>query len=127
MSIGNKIKKIREFKNLTQEHLALKLGISQSNYARIEKEEVNISDERLSQIAEILEVTKENITNLDENIFFNITNSQNFAAINNCIVNNYQISPEIQKLYEDKIKLLEDIIAIQKDEIKILKDVSSNK
>jgi transcriptional regulator with XRE-family HTH domain len=121
MRIGNKIKKIREFRNLTQEHLASKLGISQSNYARIEKEEVKINDERLSQIAEILEVTKENITNLDDNIFFNITNSENFAAGQNCTVNNYQISPEIQKLYEDKIKLLEEIISIQKKELKILK------
>ena len=53
MSIGLKIKKIREFNNLTQEHVAAKLGLSQSNYARIEKDEIKITDTRLKQIAEI--------------------------------------------------------------------------
>ena len=110
MSIGNKIKKIREFKNLTQEHVANKLGVSQSNYARIEKDEVKITDVRLKQIAEILDVTEEEIKNLDESIIFNITNGHNSTAGQNCIVNNYHISPEIQKLYEDKIKLLEEKI-----------------
>ncbi len=118
MSTGYKIKKIREFKNLTQEHLAKKLGISQSNYARIENEEIKVSDERLTQIAEILEVSKETITNLDENVFFYISNNEHFTAGTNCTVNNYQISPEIQKLYEDKIKLLEDKVLILEDKLR---------
>jgi transcriptional regulator with XRE-family HTH domain len=108
MSIGNKIKKIREFKNLTQEHVANKLGVSQSNYARIEKDEVKVTDIRLKQIAEILEVTEDDIKNLDETIFFNINNGSHYASGQNYTVNNYHISPEIQKLYEDKIKLLEE-------------------
>ena len=110
MSIGNKIKKIREFKNLTQEHVAGKLGVSQSNYARMEKDEIKVTDTRLKQIAEILQVTEEDIKNLDETIFFNINNGPNSAANQHCTVNNYHISPEIQKLYEDKIKLLEEKI-----------------
>ena len=118
MSIGNKIKKIREFKNLTQEHVANKLGVSQSNYARIEKDEVKITDVRLKQIAEILEVTEEEIKNLDESIIFNITNWHNSTAGQNCIVNNYHISPEIQKLYEDKIKLLEEKIQYLEGRVK---------
>lgn len=110
MSIGNKIKKIREFKNLTQEHVANKLGVSQSNYARMEKDEIKVTDIRLKQIAEILQVKEDDIKNLEDSVIFNITGVNNSAAGQNCIVNNYHISPEIQKLYEDKIKLLEEKI-----------------
>ena len=111
MSIGNKIKKIREFKNLTQEHVANKLGVSQSNYARMEKDEIKVTDIRLKQIAEILQVKEEDIKNLDDSVIFNITGDYTSAASNkHCTVNNYHISPEIQKLYEDKIKLLEEKI-----------------
>ena len=110
MSIGNKIKKIREFKNLTQEHVANKLGVSQSNYARMEKDEIKVTDIRLKQIAEILQVTEDDIKNLEDSVIFNITGVNNSAAGQNCIVNNYNISPGIQKLYEDKIRLLEEKI-----------------
>ncbi len=110
MSIGNKIKKIREFKNLTQEHVANKLGVSQSNYARMEKDEIKVTDIRLKQIAEILQVTEEDIKNLDEGTFFNINNGSHYASGQNYTVNNYHISPEIQKLYDDKIRLLEEKI-----------------
>jgi len=118
MSIGNKIKKIREFKNLTQEHVANKLGLSQSNYARIEKDEVKITDTRLKQIAEILQVSEVDIKNLDETLFFNINNGSHYASGQNYTVNNYQISPEIQKLYEDKIKLLEEKIQWLEENLK---------
>lgn len=55
---GNKIKKLRELRNFTQGYMAEKLGISQSNYARLENDEVGISNERLKQIADVLETTK---------------------------------------------------------------------
>jgi hypothetical protein len=35
-------------------------------------------------------------------------------------VNNYQISPELQKLYEDKIRLLEEKIIFLEDRIQYL-------
>lgn len=49
---------IRQSRNdicLTQEYMAKKLGLSQSTYQRIETGEINVSTERLIQIAEILE------------------------------------------------------------------------
>jgi transcriptional regulator with XRE-family HTH domain len=36
LRIGQKIKKLRELKNLTQEHMAEVIGLSQSAYSRIE-------------------------------------------------------------------------------------------
>ena len=41
--IGNKIKNIRELKNLTQEYLAEKLDISQAAYSKMEKGDTKIS------------------------------------------------------------------------------------
>ncbi|MFT3949074.1 MAG: helix-turn-helix transcriptional regulator [Agriterribacter sp.] len=110
---GAKIRKIRELRNLTQDYVAGRLGISQSNYARIEKDNVGISDERLQQLAEILGTTAENIEGFDEQVVFNISSSTNVHAINSVqeVVNHYHISPELKQLYEDKIRLLEEKIA----------------
>jgi transcriptional regulator with XRE-family HTH domain len=62
-AINNKIKtvavnirKIREFRNYTQEYLAMKLNISQNAYSKIELGYTKITLERLYQIAQILEV-----------------------------------------------------------------------
>ena len=44
-------------KSLKQEEVATKLGMAQSNYARLEKGLTQISVERLEQIAEIFEMT----------------------------------------------------------------------
>jgi transcriptional regulator with XRE-family HTH domain len=50
------IRKIREFRNYTQEYLAVKLHISQNAYSKIELGYSSITLVRLIQIAEILEV-----------------------------------------------------------------------
>lgn len=117
-TIGNKIKKIRELRNFSQGFVAEKIGISQSNYARIENNEVTVTPERLQKIAEALETTEAVIQEFDENIIFNITQGDNSAAGPNCSVHNYQISPEIKALYEDKIKLLIEKISYLEEQLK---------
>ena len=119
-TLGHKIRKMRELRNLTQEHLATKLGISQSNYARMESNDVSIPDKRLQELAEILQTTPEAIRSFDEGIIFNITQGDNSSAGQHVTVNNYQISPELQKLYEDKIRLLEEKIIFLEDRMQYL-------
>lgn len=106
--IGSKVRKLRELRNYSQEYMATQLGLSQSNFARMEKNEIAINDERLQQIADILGTDVETIKNFDDAIIFNITQGNNSAAGVNCQVHNYQISQEIKQLYEDKIHLLEE-------------------
>lgn len=101
---GRQIRKLRELRNFTQGYMAEQLGISQSNYARIESNDISLSEERLLKIAEVLETDKNSILGFDDKYVFNIHNPQHS---NNGIVHQYQISPEIKQLYEDKIKLLE--------------------
>jgi transcriptional regulator with XRE-family HTH domain len=56
-AIGNKIRLLREEKGLSQENLASALDITQSNYARLEKDDNRISVPRLIIIANALETT----------------------------------------------------------------------
>ncbi|MCE7065686.1 helix-turn-helix domain-containing protein [Dyadobacter sp. CY326] len=55
-SVAHNIRKIREFRNYTQEYLAMKLGISQNAYSKIELGYTRLTLERLIQIAQILGV-----------------------------------------------------------------------
>ena len=60
------IRKIREFRNYTQDYLAVKLHISQNAYSKIELGYSSITLSRLIQVAEILEVDLEDIINTDD-------------------------------------------------------------
>ena len=55
-SVSLNIRKVREYRNYTQDYLALKLGISQNAYSKIELAYTRITLERLIHIAQILEV-----------------------------------------------------------------------
>ena len=46
-NIGENIKKVRELKNITREHLADNLNMSLSNYSKIERSEIDITIARL--------------------------------------------------------------------------------
>lgn len=54
--LGDNIARVRRFRNLTQEDVALSLNISITSYAKIERGETNVSFLRLVQIAECLDV-----------------------------------------------------------------------
>ncbi len=109
--IGNKIKNIRELKNLTQEYVAEKLDISQAAYSKIEKE-TKISDEKLAQIAEALDVKPEDILAFDSQKYFNSVNNVD-GDYSGIYIGNAD-TEIIQKLYEDKIALMEELMK-QKD------------
>lgn len=64
-SIAGNIRKIRDFRNYTQDYLAAKLGISQNAYSKIELGYSKITVDRVFQIADILEVEVTDI------LFFN--------------------------------------------------------
>lgn len=72
--IGERIKKFRENKNYTQEHLASKLGMSQNAYSKMESGGSKVSTERLQKIAEILETPIEKFL-CDEQKVFNFDNN----------------------------------------------------
>jgi transcriptional regulator with XRE-family HTH domain len=91
--IGAKIRTIRQAKSLTQENVAEMLGMSHSGYAKIERGEVDLSVQRLEQIAKVFNVAAHEIMQLSESQNFVFSHSTNFAIGNNPIVY-YQIPKE---------------------------------
>ena len=56
MKISLKIKKMRELKGFSQEYMAYKLGVTQSAYCKMEKEDKRINFENIGKITEALDV-----------------------------------------------------------------------
>ncbi|WP_199117781.1 helix-turn-helix domain-containing protein [Pedobacter sp. ASV28] len=71
--MGRKIGRIREIKGMKQEELAQKMGTNQQAISAMENNET-ISDEKLAQVAEALDISPEAIENFSEervnNLFF---------------------------------------------------------
>lgn len=55
-AVATNIRKIREFRGYPQEYLAMKLGISQNAYSKIELSYTRLTLERLFEISYILEI-----------------------------------------------------------------------
>lgn len=55
--IGEKLRTLREYRNYSQEHMADKLGITQSAYSKYETNQSKITVDTLKKVADILEVS----------------------------------------------------------------------
>lgn len=108
--LGQKIKKLRELKNLTQSYVASELGISQSAYSKMEVGETEVSYSKLSRIASIFGMAPEEITSFNEQMVFNVMNNQ---TGNGFVLNNGMTQNE-KKLYEDQITQMKEEIAYLK-------------
>jgi transcriptional regulator with XRE-family HTH domain len=56
-TIGTRIRKIREDHGIKQEYIAEEMGITQSSYGRLEKDDNRLTATKLIKIAEILNVS----------------------------------------------------------------------
>lgn len=63
-----KLVEIRRMRGYSQEYMANKLGCSRSTYAKMEENPQNITMIQASQIAEILNVSTDNIIFLDSTL-----------------------------------------------------------
>jgi transcriptional regulator with XRE-family HTH domain len=106
MEIGEKVKKLRELKNFTQEYMASNLGITPSGYGKIERDESDVSYQKLEKIASVLGINVEDIVNFNEKMVFNV--------MHNHTGNGYVVQNGIS---EKESKLYEQIIEQQKGEI----------
>ena len=113
MHIGQKIKKLRELKNLTQSHLADELGVTQSTYSKMEQGEIEVPYSRLEKIAELLGMKPEDVIAFNESMVFNVMNNQTGQGF---VINNNIVSEGERKLYEEQISLL-------KSEVNYLKQI----
>lgn len=103
------IKKLRELKSLTQDYMAQELNVSQSQYQRMEAGQGKWTEEKINKAAEILDVPLEVLYEFDEKRY--VIQSGNTSAVYNGVnhgpMNFHQIDSKIEKLFEEKIALLE--------------------
>lgn len=104
MTLGDKLKKARIGKNLTQEYLAEVLNVSQKTYSNFENDKSKPAFAQVEDIAKILDVSVldflsgDNITvNQNDN---EIAIAQNYATINT--------SEKLIEQYEERIKELKE-------------------
>lgn len=103
----DKIRMMREFRQLSQEDMAEKMNMSPSGYAKIERGETRLQYDKLVQIAQIFNVSLSDLVDNDKGvIFFMNENGNNTSA--NYYSGDHSIMFEIEKL---KLQL------IHKDEL----------
>jgi len=117
MTLGQKLKRIRESKNFTQEYVARQIGITQQAYQKIEIDETKIDTEKFGKLVAVLDVSINDFVGWDGNIFNNCNQKENYF---NCEINRSQeIERELHlKLNAEKDKVIEtqkeSIILLQK-------------
>lgn len=121
MKINEKIRQLREQRQLSQENMADKLGMSVTGYAKIERGEVRSNLPRLEQISEVLDMDICELLSYGESekVYFNnsVTESTNSNNSNNFLfaVGNDNLEKAIQQL-QLIISHKDDLLA-QKDKI----------
>jgi transcriptional regulator with XRE-family HTH domain len=138
MELHEKIRSIRKLKGWSQEEIAAKLEMSSNGYGSIERGGTDVNLSRLISIAELFDMTLQELMSFDSsdasNSASNITNGT-ISPINHHQSETrakMQFELEKQKLMLEianqkittqdfEIEKLTKIIAIMKDEIKVLK------
>lgn len=114
VTIGKKLQSLRKQKGLSQEHIANKLYISQSAYARIENGESHSWANHINELCEIFEITPEELVN-NESVIIN-HNQQGGNSTNALIVN--QLSEKLIEQYEERLKEKDEIIKDLRERLK---------
>lgn len=111
--IGSKVRQLRELKGFSQEYIASQLGVSQRAYSKLENNETRLDWNKLTKIAEVLEMNPTDIVSFDDNLIFNNCNqSGKFERFIN------QIPEKLIEQYEQRISHLENEIDFLRDELK---------
>lgn len=110
MKIGEKVKKLRELRNYTQEYMAEQLGMTQQNYSLIENDEdEDISLKRLKKIAKTLEMGLMDLLAFEDRQIFNNYGKYSQVEHNHEVVNNHFTAE--RQLLERQITHLESEVA----------------
>ena len=112
------IRRIRREKDFSQEYMAEMLGLSQSQYSRIENNECSIDLEKTKKISELLDISPLDILDFaDIQSIFHCNQSGNIETINNTSEfdneRNSYLS-QIKELKEDKEFLKQEIVSLKK-------------
>ena len=110
--IGNNIRQSRVLKGYSQENMADMLHITQSAYAKMEKNGANISVSRLFEIAKYLEEDISHLMGLSRQTVFNMNNNQSANA------NSFE---HVENVYQENKEISQQLIASLEKQIEHLK------
>ncbi|MEI6747321.1 MAG: helix-turn-helix transcriptional regulator [Methylococcaceae bacterium] len=113
MRMCDKIKFMRQAKELSQEQMAEKLGLSLNGYANIERGETDVASLRIKQIAEALDANFMELVSFGERNVVFLTGSENHNVSNILHISN--TSNDLEKAHL--------IIEAQQTEITYLKEI----
>lgn len=119
-AIHNKIKRLREQSNLTQQEMADKLNMHLKTWQKVENGVTKLDIERLQLIADVLETTIEDLINVDDSVYINAIKDNEVGFNNSSVTINHK-SEEEKNLYERLIAEKDKIIADKDKEIAFLK------
>lgn len=121
MKVGENIRTIRGLKDISQEYLAQKIGVSQSCLQKIESNLSSPTIEKLNDIAKTLEVSLEQLLNFDKQNIFN-TEFKDHSKNGKIIYSNTDNFDNERKLFERMVTKRDQEILELKEEIKLLKE-----
>lgn len=105
VKIGLEIKKLRKMQRFTQDHIAQKLDMSVAGYSRIERDEVNVTLDRLQELSDILGTTPEFLLGIESEKENGLSKD---ASVD-----------KIERLYLDQIEQLKDEIAFLRSQLRV--------
>lgn len=100
--IGERLKRARKEKHLTQEQLAEKLDVSIAFLSRIERGSSQINLKRLSQICEILDTTEGDILNGTSSKSAKYLDAEFANLLKNCSSDKQKLIYDIAKVIAEK-------------------------
>ncbi|MCW9709425.1 MULTISPECIES: helix-turn-helix domain-containing protein [Avibacterium] len=129
MEIYDKVRVMREIRQWSQEEMADRMGMSVTGYAKIERGQSKLHYDKLEQIANIFNISVNDLIDLDKRMpmwYFGENNNHNIA---NYYSTDNAVHLELEKLkliIENQQQLLhsKDLLLQQKDnEIKSLNEI----
>jgi transcriptional regulator with XRE-family HTH domain len=114
MEIHERVKFYREAKRMSQDSVAFKLGLDQSQYSRRESGVIKFDSDEITKVCEVLDITPMELFNT-ESVIFNNTNQQggDFGQ--------YIALPEdLIKQYDLRLKEKDEMIELLKEKIKMM-------
>ncbi|RDF10187.1 XRE family transcriptional regulator [Haemophilus paraphrohaemolyticus] len=123
MGMHDKIRMMREFRQLSQEDMAEKMNMSPSGYAKIERGETRLQYDKLVQIAQIFNMNLSELVDENRGIIFLLNENGNNTSTN-YYGNNDSLIIEIEKL---KLQLIhkDELLEQKEKELEMLRKMIS--
>lgn len=114
MSLGTKLRKLRQEKKLSQTQVALELDVSQTAYGKWESDQMKPGIDNLLRISNFYETDIYDLLE-DKEGNSNFSNSYDNSSVSNEIsTTNYYVSEKLVEQYEARLKEKDEQIALLK-------------